>query len=242
MSRVTSKNSYEQLMSAYYGRDSDPVLPTEKKQFPLIGNMFEKCSLYYDKDSKSLILADNDRIFKCCLDNCSSSIDFCHKNCQQKYGDQSTNPNNKLYKRCRDQCNVITEDCELLCSQARKVIGDNDPFIYEAKRIGCWEDDSNQPIPNCIKDNEKHLKDYCMKNCFPTANVNCLEQCDTSYNLAVDPKKVSKIFKNTIPRTTVNNTQYDSQSKKSLIYVLIGVGTGVLLAIICFIIFIFKPK
>ena len=230
MSRITSKNSYEQLISAYFGRESDTVLPSEKKQFPLIGNMFEKCSLYYNKDSEGLILADNDRIFKCCLDNCSSSIDFCHKNCQQKHGDQSKNPNNKLYKRCRDQCNVITEDCELLCSQARKLKGDNDHFINEARRIGCWENDSNQPIH------------YCMKNCFPTANLNCEEHCDTSYNLAVDPTKVSKLFKNTISRTTVNDIQHDSQSKKSLLYILLGVCGGILLAIICFIIFIFKLK
>lgn len=242
MSRVNSKKSYEQLISAYFGRESDPVLPSAKKQFPLIGNMFEKCSLYYDEDSKGLILADNDKIFKCCLDNCSSSIDFCHKNCHKKYGDESINPNNKLYKRCRDQCNVITEDCALLCSQARKLVADNDPFIQEAIRIGCWDDVSNQPRPECIKNNEKHLKDHCMKNCFPTANINCQERCNTSYNLAVDPKKASKIFKNTIPRTTIQDVQDKDSQSNSLLYILIGVFGGILLAIIALIIFIFKAK
>jgi len=241
MSHVNSKNSYEQLVSAYFGRESDTVLST-KNQFPLIGSMFEKCSVYYDKDSNSLILADNDRIFKCCLDGCSSSIDFCHKNCYEKHGDESINTNNTLYKRCRERCNIISEDCVSLCSQARKLQKDNDPFIKEAIKIGCWDTVSNKPRPECIKDNEKHLTYHCMKKCFPTANINCTEQCNTSYNLATDPKKVSKIFENNIYHTSISDNIQDKDSKSdSLLYILIGLSVGILLAIIVMI-FIFKTK
>lgn len=236
MSPINSGSNYQQLISAYFGRSSDPVLPKEKKQFPLIGNMFEKCSVYYDEESKGLILADNDRVFKCCLDNCSSSIDFCHKNCHKMYGDESSKPDNRLYKRCRDQCNVITEDCALLCSQARKMSDNKDPFIQETKRIGCWDDIGDQPSPKCIESNKKHLMDHCMNNCYPTANVNCEERCNTSYNLAVNPEKTSKIFENSLYRTTVQNIKDDDNiSSNSLLYILTGVFGGILLAIIAYI-------
>jgi len=235
-----NKTNYQQLISAYFGRSSDAVLPTKKNIYPLIGNMFEKCSVYYDDSADELLLATDDQTYKCCLDNCSPSIDFCHDNCHKQYGDQSSNPDNIRFGRCRDKCNTMTDDCVTLCTHARGIWGDNDPFVQEAKKIGCWDLATNQPKPECIKQNKKHLYEYCMRNCNPTANMSCEDHCNTSYNLATDPEKVSNIFKNTIPRTTLHDLKDNTGYHTSIGYILVGVFGGILLGMAVYMIIRYK--
>lgn len=231
------KNDYQQLISAYFGRSSDAILPAKKTVYPLIGNMFEKCSVAYDKDAEELLLADDDQIYKCCLKNCEPGIDFCHNDCNNRFGVSSDSQNNMLFKKCRQKCNTMKENCVTLCTQSRGIWGDKDPFVQESKKIGCWDIPTNKPNPECIRQNKTHLHNYCMRNCYPTANLNCKEHCNTSYNLAVNPLKVSQIFKNTIPQTTLGDLQNTVEHKEpqSMVYILVGVASGVLFAILVYI-------
>lgn len=183
-----SKNDYKQLSYGYYGRFSDARLLGDKKNIPLLGGMFQDCSVIYDKDKDILKISNSDQVYKCCLDNYDNIDRICFEKCNLNYsGDKN--------KNCQDLCFNLRKKWVESCENSKEYRGKLDPFTIEAINMKCL-DKNNIQNKDCIKLNKDLLISRCMQNCLPTGYTNCTDNCITSYNLVINPEEVSKLFDN----------------------------------------------
>jgi hypothetical protein len=221
-----SKNDYKQLSYGYYGRFSDARLLGDKKNIPLLGGMFQDCSVIYDKDKDNLKLSNSDQVYKCCLDNYDNIDKICFEKCNLYYsGDEN--------KNCQDLCINLRNKWSESCENSKEYRGKLDPFTIEAINIKCWDKKNNIPDKDCIKLNKDLLISRCMQNCLPTGYTNCTDNCITSYNLVINPEEVSKLFDNILSNkyNKINSNENDNH-KLNINNLYLPFLIGIILAII----------
>lgn len=223
-------SDYKLLNYGYFGRFTDFAFSDDMRTIPLLGGIYQDCSVYYDKDSDMLKLSNSDKTFKCCLDNFKNINKICNNKCDNKYGKNTVNN-----KKCKEICNIMKDKWIESCNTSRELKGNNDPFIKEALKLKCWDKETNKPNNDCIEKNKNLLIDRCMKACNQNAYLDCTSHCNTSYNLVINPKDVSDIFENVI-NLNMNNSEsikkYKYMNKSIFLISILGIILGIVLSII----------
>lgn len=235
MNERYNKNEYKSLSHGYFGRFSDARLSADKKNIPLLGGMFQDCSVIYDKNNDSLKLSNSDETYKCCLDN----YDFIDRVCFEKCSNIENNYTDSDTTKCKQICNNLRNKWVETCENSKEYKGKLDPFISEAINLKCFDKKTNKIINECIKGNKEIIIKKCMENCIPTGYTNCTDNCNTSYNLINDPKEVSNLFddiiSNNLELSKINKKDSITKSKSNLnifIYIFIGIIIGIIIIII----------
>lgn len=229
-------SDHKLLNYGYYGRFSDFRFSDDMKTIPLLGGMYQDCSVYYDKESDMLKLSNADKTFKCCLDNFKNINKICNNKCDNKYDKNTVNN-----KNCKKICDIMKDKLVESCNTSRELKGNKDPFIQEALKLKCWDKETNKPNNDCIEKNKNFLIDKCMKNCNENAYLDCTSHCNTSYDLVINPKDVSNLFENVI-NSNIDKTESIKMNKSIIKSILIISFFGVILGIFLSIIYLILEK
>lgn len=221
-------NNYNLLESGYYGRYSDARLPSDKRTIPLLGGLYQNCSVYLDKDTNTLRYSDRDKIFKCCLNNYTKANESCINKCNA-----DLNKSTIEYAKCKELCEAKKNKWIESCSTIRIRKEHEDIFMIKAKKANCWNSNLNILDNNCLIKNKKEIIYECTQDCETTANTNCNNFCNTSYDLIVNPDNVSDLFNNrNIQIDNIDKIILKKKWNNTYIWIIIGIILGIILFII----------